>query len=606
MTFDLNQCINNILQMNISLIPQSVDNILNYCSQLQKNILKSDKNMIGKYVLLHVNILNYVYRIISLFCLISSDNSIHKENNKIERYIKEFYLQSKICDTLQKFAQYITDKNEKYIIIKILTKYNDNKNVVLRQKIENNVSSLRKKINKYNVINTYPHLQEHIPNIPNELLLDKNAYLLLQREITDSTIRNDVSIQYCNKSDEIYELMGELIITRTMYAKIMNFDTYFNFINKDVSEQSNDVKEMINIIVEKCNNKTQKEIKNIKHILNISTDKIYLTDFTNRIETLKNKHLFSLSNTLNVIFNILLQKFNIKITKYKTDKIWNTNINTFNVYINDIFQGYLYLDLLQRKNKNINSPLAILLRNNFYYEDTELFSLTTIIANYQDYNTKSLSYSDVVILFKEFGNAIQLLCSSFIVNETYKANEFSLIMSYIMEHIAWEEETIKCFFDNDKKRITYIIKDIIKIRTTNFAIILKEKCLNAFFDHIVHNSLDFYNVLKNYDILYEKNHPIKALYTRCFSYIMNSDNNIYSDNISINTNLLNQEINSGGMLYNNVLLEILSFSAYKKIYNGNKTFVTNIIMADGLKEAFSEFINESYIDPYDIFVKHFL
>jgi hypothetical protein len=291
--------------------------------------------------------------------------------------------------------------------------------------------------------------------------------------------------------------------------------------------------------------------------------------------------------------------------KLSTNNVWHPNVDTYIVELCGIEIGYMYLDLIKRKNKNIITPIAILLRDKYKDENNNInLPIVTILSNYTDFQTKSLTYCDIILLFKEFGNTIQLLCSTFCSNETHKLSEFSFLMSYVMEYIAWEKNTIKQFVKNyDKDDINQTIKDITQIRTTNFAILLKERCLNAFFDHILYNSIDLIKVLENYDSLSTKQHPIKILYKKCFISMM--DSNINVDSLSINPNILNQEINSGGMIYKNVLLEILSYSVYKQISKEpSNTFIQDVIMSNNLKESFLHFINK--LNPYDTFVDDFL
>ena len=122
-----------------------------------------------------------------------------------------------------------------------------------------------------------------------------------------------------------------------------------------------------------------------------------------------------------------------------------------------------------------------------------------------DMISNCMTYTDVIYLFKEVGNCIQKMAYSTNNGIYYDNSEFSMLMAQIMEYIAWEKSTLELICNGLDKSI---MDHILFMRYIDFANSIKLRCVNAIFDHMIHNSRDLVQLIK----LKKDDNVLKMLY----------------------------------------------------------------------------------------------
>jgi hypothetical protein len=591
---------------------KNINKIIDYCSRIQYKIINEDSKEFY-YILELINIIDFVYNSITLMLLIQYNHILSECDKSIMLFINSFYNNKIIYEKLLNIKNKI-DNNQLFVYEKIVDKFNKihaEKSYNLL-KLMNNIKENINKILEIDTDYDTSKIKKYINHdIPKNILLTKNSYFYLQRTISDSDIRNDIEKQYFKKSHNTFGLLSKLIIHRHNYALIYNKKTYFDYIKKKTPDESKEIRNLINDLIEKIDNKSRKEIERIRRELKKdgSNKKVDLYDIIYYYDKLKTKILFKPNNVLSILLNLLKIYFGLNIVTSKSNNLWNKSVITYEVSnSNNIIIGYLFVDLEKKDGSNINSPTAIRLSKKFKKGSNIITDNNVVLlSNYKDLNSNCMTYSDIVYLFKEFGNALQYLVKNydgFIISD----NQFNILFSQLMEYIAWEKSTItKLCSEYDSS----VIDHILFTRYIDFTNSIKLRCINALFDHIIHNSVDLIDILKKNDndihIGDVRNGEVLfSLYKQIYSDIMISQKDIVNLNINgINPSIIYQQINgSECILYENVLTEILSYGIYYVVKQGKgNLFINSVLQSEPHKfrKALYEYISEIE-NSYDLYI----
>lgn len=439
------------------------------------------------------------------------------------------------------------------------------------------------------------------PDENNIVLVNKKKYYYLLKKLNDKKISKELELQYLKVYNDILPLVGKLLILRNIYSKYIGYDNYYLFI----SEKSNDETEEIQELVTDLNNKLDKPYENIlKEIQNIKkTNKhIDFIDIINFIDKISPDIKLSPIDILQNVMITIQKKMNID---FRTSKIkaLNEYSNCIDIYYNNQLKGHLHIDLLYRINKRVNQITVIKLNNNY---GTNLPSVY-LLGSYNNLENKICTYSELVTMFKEFGN---ILINIF----AYTPNGISEIdveifnfVPDIMEFLAYDDFVLelvchKLYSNNYKK----IIKNMKIIRKLEIIINLKIKCSNVLFDNVVHSSSTFINKLKKAEIEDIKN-IILGLINKINNDIFGKYYSILKiDNNYINPSFIYNLINGNqGLTYGSILSYILSYNAYNLIINGNSDdFIYNILENKeySYRKMILEFMTKLKNDYFDEFI----
>lgn len=580
--------------------------IEDHSKELEKGIIANDDIIVLKLLYEYLHVLNTVYKNIGLLLLLDGE---HKEliqaNTTIELIQEKFFSNVAIYEKLLKI---------KKIPEKILKKFTLKQNPAIDE-IQSNIKNLEYKIHSgstsKNMIPISKTMKVNIVGLPNSINLDRQNYYFLQRNVNNAREREIIEHFYVTHANKSLIDLANLIIERHKLAVLSGCPTYFNFIKKKFSDE-NTIRSDIEDLISKIDSKSRKEIDRIYR--NLRTDrfdkKVDSNDIVYYCEKFKTRVEFSPNHVIKCLLHIIDKYFNIKFIELSDNSgIWNNDVIGYKVGFGKELFGYCYIDLKKTSSKRITSPVCV----HMCHQYTNLENKTTptkvaIIGNYQEIETKCMTLSDVIYLFREFGCAIQML-SHKSSNGLFLSNEeFDILMPQVMECILWERQTIELLCSNET--IPDIIDNVLFTRHLNFAHSIKIKCVNALFDHVIHNSHEFIRILKSVKPS-DYNQVLTSSYKKIYENIMFSQQDILNTNIiGIPPSVIQQEINgSEGLIYCNIYTEILSFSVFQltKSGNGNK-FVKDVLRCDQnkIKKQLEEFISSGDCNSYDLYLKELI
>lgn len=573
-----------------------ITKILEYCKNIENNVLTKPNDIALNYFYELMYIIDFMYKSVGLMMVVSTNTYMKEMDDHIKKYLDEFFSNKQMKKRLIEINKGIDDRALRKIIMKFIQNQSE-KLKKIKGDMDTFSNIINTKLEENYVFNVVPEMKKYIDDLPDKILLDRNTYFYLQRKIKNSEIRKQIEKVYFKKTDKCMEDFGKLLLCRHKFAKENGCGTYFEYVKREAPEKSETVTHLINDLTIRIENRSRKEIDRIYRELQKDgyTKKVDLYDIIYYYEKLKTSYLFTPATALNVLFGTIKRFFGISFVKNSQKiKLWNKCVDSYNV-VNDYGTclGIVYFDLEKREGKLIQSPLCI----HLCYQHKNILGEITVpkavlLSGYIGINKKCMTYSDVVLLFREVGTLIQTIAHS--TREIYqKSDEFAILMSQIMEYIAWEKDTIQSICDGLDETVC---DHILFTRYINFANSLKMRCVNALFDHTIHNSTEFIETLamcsKEGKTL---GYVVQMLYKKIYSEVMSSQEDIINlDIFGINPMVIHQEINGNeGTLYGSILIEILSFSAYSLIKLGKgKDFINKVLCTDvnKLKELLYNFI----------------
>lgn len=585
---------------------ENVKKVLQYCNTLESNIHDKNKKVALNMLYESLYCINSLYKCIGLAKLIGTPN-ISTIENLVEEHKNSFYKNANIMKIFVFFDK--NKDNTDHTIEKILKNFKqyDSNGTNYKQKIRELENHIRKKIEI-----VYPLESQKIkkyvkyPNSTHNINVNRQTYYYLQRKIPDANLRCEIEKIFFQKSSNVLDLFADLVSQRAAYANAMGFNTYFEMIRKQMHANSEDIKSLINDLVLKIDSRSRKEMERIHRELKKDgyDKKIDAYDIMYYHEKMKTKILFSIDTVLKIIFNILKKYFEIKVEMVKESKLWDNSVVTYKFEISEKKLGVIHFDLIKRTGKKIIAPVAVHLCHNYTDMTSETHQTRiALVAGYDNMNKKCITYSDVIYIFREIGYCVQLMFQTTENGLTFGYDEFDTLLPQIFEYIAWEKETLSgiCETSDDT-----VVEHILFTRFIDFAHSIKIRCVNVLFDHVIHNSDDLIKMIENNQN--SKGNIIKTVYKKIYGEIMSSQNDIINLNINgINPLSIYQEINgSEGTLYGSLLTEMLSFSVFSLIKNGNgKNFLLNVINSEygKMKKNVYKFISALGEDGYYIYLQ---
>jgi hypothetical protein len=607
MNFDPIKSINiNIFSNNEKKMIEGVTNTINYCNMLLREIKKDSPITYSKKIIMeHMYNIYYCFKCIGIMNLISNLKIINILDKQIENYLDDFFMRQDITNLLDKLKKdsKINKKDDDFYFFDNMYQkcLKRQQNPTIMKNIKKTIESINNiLINEENI--NIPHkLKKYFNNNNNNdndndndtFLLDRNKYYYLQRKIKNPNIRKNIEDLYFIKSDKCMGLLEELAVLRSDYANKMGHKTFFDYKNNQKQNDSSEILNLINDLILKIDGRTKKEsIRIQKKLLNDGyKKKVEMHDFIYYYEVMCSKCLFSLEETTNILFELIKKYFHLTFTLIKNnEQLWENNIQVYRVtdHHNNIM-GTFYMDLEHKNNKKNTSPLCIHLCHN--YEDMNGIKYLTkiaLIANYKkNKNDKCISHTDIILLFKEMGNVIQFFCYKTETGNMFYKDDLYLLTSKIMEYFAWEKNILIKLCNNNME----LVEHLLFTRFIDLGNSIKLKCINAYFDHIIHNSTGLIKDIKTYGKC--SGDIFKNIYQQIYKNILGSQKNIFNiETKSIHPIIILQEINgSETLIYESILVDILSYGIYNLIKNKEgKKYVK--ILSKANTDAFKNLLNQ--------------
>lgn len=556
-------------------------------------------------------ICNLLLRYVGLMILLSNDIEWENIDNRLLKYVQTYYNNTKFIDKLISLFDYYVTTYEKNKINEDYCKFLDK--IICKGNLSQDNSDIKKTIKMienriFNLLNINPivkiatrHLNKKLHEFDVKqdkaiVSLNQKNYHDLMNLIDDMGVRHQIEKQYMSKTNNVLHDFSNLILLRKELASQSGYPTFFKYINRGKFDNSETIKNLIMELNNKIDSKAHNEINKIHQYFTktcsnskfCTDNKISVCDIIKYNNVYKNNNLFKISDVLNVIFNVVGNYFNLNFEKSKdfdisTLRSWRSNVDIINVIDAKTGKllGRLFLDVLFDDNKKVNSPISIRISDKMQFIDSShTCAEVVLVANYK--NGKSLTYNDVVLLFREFGYILTGLCYESRIGLINYDEEFSNYLPLLMEYIAWDRDTIKQIVKNNDSSMVDLIE---MIRSIDMCFNLKIKCVNAKFDHLIHNSEPLLDLLNTTSITKGNvGNDIINIYRDIYKEIMNPLTNIMNVEIdSIDPLTIIQEINnSQGMLYANLMNEIFAYASYWIIKQDKNADFKNCVLSDAI------------------------
>jgi Zn-dependent oligopeptidase len=518
-------------------------------------------------------------------------------DNKLKNKIIELYQNNTNLDNYQKIflTKYLNSVNKFGCNDKIkeLIKNMDNTEDIIYNSLQKAISI---QINKSNIdAHTESIMSVVQPDSKNNIIVDRNKYYYLLKHIKHPNIRDNLENKFIKKYIEIIPNICRLLILRNIYAKSLNFRSYYHLLNNRTSEENDNIKQMINDINQKVDSKFRNMLLDIKSKVDYNR-LLKCNDIIYVIHNLYPSVKFKPVEILQVIFLVMQRKFGLIFKKSKNNPI-NAYSNVLDIYdTSNNLKGYLHLDLLKR-NKKI-SQITLLKLNSSY--GTNVPSLY-LLANYSNLDNCVASYYDVVTLFREFGIILNQIFAYTPIGINEDDLEMFNFTSELMEFFAYSPFVTQILL-KDKN----LIRRLELVRNYEIIINIKFKSIYILFDKIIHESDDLMNILKvtkDSDL----HLVILGLYNRCFSDIFNNHKDLLDMNDkNININVVNNIINGTNCIqYSYFLNLILAYNTYELLENDKnlnlfKSFLENKDYS--YKKLIIDFMSNLDTDYYENFL----
>jgi len=596
-------------------------------------ILTSDVKLFIKLILNDIYIYNTFSSFVGYSSLVSSNEDFKYwkiADDKLYSYNLEFNTDKELYDKLI----YIISKNKTnniYLekIKKSMEKHNchkDKKTMEVTLSLIKNIDLIESKIldslsnsvhidiDKKNLGTESDTVLSSVYDEPNKIKLNRNTLYYLFKRIPDRNVRNHIENQYFKYLLTTIPNAIKLILLRDTYAKILDEKNYFTLlVDNDID--SNDIKNLVNLLDNNLNIKIRTELESLKMELNKKNDDLLeLHDIVFITNKLSSNIKFSPSNVLAVIITCFTKIFGVNIKKIN-DQPLGKNIISFELIDekNNTLKAYLHLDLLKRKLKKTNLISFIKLSDNFIDPESKSVIVPNLclISSYSDLNSECITINEVVHLFREFGNVLVYAFNSNIGNNINDDVELSGFVSNIMEYFVYSDFVLKLLLNN-KESNDY---DKIKLeRKNDLALSLKLKCFYALFDNIVHSSDEFINIINN------SNDQLKikafvGMYFEVFKSMFSSVSDLLNlQSITLNPAIISNLVSGyQGIIYGNITSILFSYNAYLLIDSGKgRDFIdnvlqnTNITFKRSVKKFISSDVKVTGNDYYKNFIKNYL
>lgn len=624
--------VDDLINKNISEINDIVNIFIKKSLHIRKGIAQGqDPELCMLSIIRDTHLCNLLFRYVGMMTLLSADPQWQVIDNQMMEYIQNYYNNERFKNKLIELHEYYLKTYQKSKINYDYCKFLDkmiNKSEITKKgfEIKKEIRMIENKI--FNILNINPIVKiatRHFKRIPTQyeikqnkaiVVLNHDNYLDLLDNIDDMNIRQQIEKQYISRTQNTLVDFSKLILARKILAEQCGYSTYFKFINRGKNDNSETIKELITELNQKINKKIQIELNKIHQYYarnNISgNNKISLCDIIKYKKIHRNNTKFDPKNVVYVVFQMLDKYFNIKIEKIN-NKIWSNNVLVYNMKDKqtDKLLGKLFMDIMFDENKKITKLISIRLSDKMMIElenntnKNRSKAEIALIANYK--NEKSMTYDDVILLFREFGYIIKSVCYESRVGLINHDEEFSNYLPSLMEYIAWDRDTIRLIIgDADPSIIDHIeISRYIDMCTN-----MKIKCINAKFDYLLHNSEPLMNILiKSIDNNVDTSNVILETYKEIHKEIMSPIENIFMDNIEyIDPMTIIQEINnSQGVLYAYLMNEIFAYTSYWIIKEKKETDFRECVLNNGVdnyRDLVRNFLNKININCFTLFVKN--
>ena len=392
------------------------------------------------------------------------------------------------------------------------------------------------------------------------------------REIRKKMFLLNGSKCYTTKNCNI-DIMKKILELRKEKAKLLGFDTFADFIlSNRMAKNEKNIYDLLYQIREKSLITGKKDydtlfsfVKNYNEKNNIKIEnftELERWDILYYSEKMKEelfginsedlRKYFPLKKTIEILSELLLNLYNIKIEKVENEHLYNEDVLLFKFIENEKVIGYFYMDLYPRKGKNSGGWV--------YALKPKIINKIPIVGinyncrrpNENEEPTLSLEESEGV--FHECGHAMHIFLSECKYKSISGLNvlwDFVECPSQFMENFFYEKETLKKFNLNDD-----LIEKVQKMRFYLDSF-FELNYINACFIDLKIHSNDFNN-----------DSDIEKVEKEVSVNVFKRPDGI-SRSLSFN-HLFNATYDYSVGYYSYIWAEILAFDIYEEFKKGNQ------------------------------------
>lgn len=578
---------------------------------------------------------NLILRYVGLMTLVTIDPEWTTIDTKLLEYVQIYHtsekFKNKLIELYEHFLRIFEKTKKNYDYCKFLDKMISRGEITKTgTELKNVTKMFENKI--FSSININPIIKinkKYFKVVPScfEIVDDKaivhltqSNFLMLLDTIDDPLVLSQLEDQHMGRSNSILSDFSKLIVARQMLASEAGHDTFFKYVNRGKSDNSDTIKYFLDELNEKLDPKLKPDLMRIRHNFCINTDnttrKMKRSDIVKYVRSRKNNTRFDPSHVVSIIFEVLKGYFNITVKKID-EKGWNQNVLVYELWDTKLL-GRLFMDTNFDENKQISDPISIRLADKMQINTINgSVAEVALIANYLPFKNPTstikggITYNEIVLLFREFGYIVSNMCYESRVGLINYDDEFANYMPSLMECIAWDYDIIRSIV----KGMDPSIADHIEMdRNIDMCYNIKLKCANAKFDHLIHNSEPLIRIItKALDTKGNATNELIETYKDIFIGVMKPVSDILETNIStIDPNVMVQEINSSqGLLYSNLMNEIFAYATFWIIKNDTnmthvfrKTLLDNGV--DNYRELIRMFLRNSEINCFNLYMTNVL
>lgn len=596
---------------------------------LQDNILKNEDKI--KLLIEDTFIFDTYYGIINLKLLVAESNdeiaNLSIAETKLKNYNIKFNKNKELLELIIVLIKETENNYDKIFLAKMGQSFEkfgtrfDNvdkiSNILIQlEQTENAIFTniekpVQMKIDRKRIDARSESIMSSVYNdMDNNVKITKKIYYYLLKKISDKNIRTELEDKFIKKFIQILPLAGKLLVLRNAYSKNLGYDNFYDMISGKSNEETENIQQLIIDLNSKIDDKFTLILNNIRNINGINNNnKIDFNDIIYLLNKIDLDIKLKPIDIMQIVMFTIQKKFNLEFKYSQIDGL-NKYSNCIEIYDSTKkLRGYLHIDLLQRNTKKINQITVIKLNNQYKENLPNVY----LLGCYSDLEKNNCNISDMVAMFKEFGN---VLMNIFAITPN-GINELDVEMyNFIpdfMEFFAYDDFVLSVMcskiFD-DKVNIQKKIKNIKIQRNYEIIINLKIKCLNILFDNVIHSSNELINDIKKSE-LEEIKIKLLNLYNKIYSDVFDKQKNILKQNHNyINPQIIYNLIDGNhGLLFGSILSYILAFNCQHMLKNTNtNNFIIELLENKDFsyKKTILNFVSNSNTDYYKYFLKNCL
>ncbi len=299
-----------------------------------------------------------------------------------------------------------------------------------------------------------------------KLPVNQPTYLRVSQNGSVESTRKAFWAAFCNRAYPAnYQELLDLIALRDELASTIGYESFAALsIAGDMAHEVTKVEVFLDSLVNRIQQKVKQEVAMFLSSLPTSVTLLpdrkfkpwdlpyvinqYKKNYLSVDETLIAEY-FPLEHTLKALFDIYQSFFGITFKQENPQNLWHEEVTALSVYKNNLFLGYVLLDLFPRDNKYPHAA-EITIMPTFKPTTKDFYpALVLVIANFPKATADKPSLllrSDVTTFFHEFGHAIHAILGATELASNAGARvkrDFVEMPSQMLEEWMWQPKVLK-------------------------------------------------------------------------------------------------------------------------------------------------------------------